>query len=200
MQHWILRCKHCNKEYIYCTYGNGSEYGTEEGCSKEYCAECQKAIDKALSAIPKKFEPRLKEIDNTDLFPIFDELKKKQNEKILGTLWPSLIRLEPEETDFDVVETYYYKNNLYKVKYYNDSPDDKHIYVSTEYDLINNRFTDKKWRYINEDSCNIIQRNWMKSMRQMLKEVEPMDMAEHSGGEFFFMEPMWNVEIKDREN
>ena len=198
MQHWILRCKHCNKEYTYCTYGNGSEYGTEEGCSQEYCAECQKAIDDALSTIPKKFEPRLKEIDNTDLFPIFDKLKKKQDEKILAAQWPSVIRLEPEETDFDIVETYYYKNNLYKVKYYNDCPDDKHIYVSTEYDLIDNSFTDKKWRYTHEDSYDI-QRNCMKSMCQMLKEVEPMNMAEPSG-EFFFMEPMWNVEIKDSEN
>ena len=31
MQHLILRCKHCHKEYTYCTYGNGPEFGTEEG-------------------------------------------------------------------------------------------------------------------------------------------------------------------------
>ena len=47
MQHYRLRCKHCGKEYTYCTYGNGPEYGTQEGCSMEYCAECQKAIDEA---------------------------------------------------------------------------------------------------------------------------------------------------------
>lgn len=185
MQHWILRCKHCNREYTYCTYGNGEQYGTEEGCSQDYCAECQKAIDEALSTIQKKFEPRLKEIDNPDLFQIFDELKKKQDEKILAAQWPSVIRLEPEETDFDIVETYYYKNNLYKVKYYNDRPDDKHIYASFEYDLINNRFTDKKWRYSHEDSYDI-QRNCMKSMCQMFKSVKPMNLAEPNGG-FFYM-------------
>lgn len=186
MEHWILRCKHCNREYTYCTYGNGEQYGTEEGCSQDYCAECQKAIDEALSTIQKKFEPRLKEIDNPDLFQIFDELKKKQGEKIVAVQWPSVIRLEPEETDFDIVETYYYKNNLYKVKYYNDRPDDKHIYASFEYDLINNRFTDKKWRYSHEDSYDI-QRICMKSMCQMLKSVEPMNLAEPNG-EFFYMD------------
>ena len=51
MQHFRLRCKHCYKEYVYCTYGNGPEYGTEAGCSREYCAECQKAIDDALGKI-----------------------------------------------------------------------------------------------------------------------------------------------------
>ena len=35
MQHYRLRCKHCGKEYTYCTYGNGPEYGTQEGCSME---------------------------------------------------------------------------------------------------------------------------------------------------------------------
>lgn len=29
MQHIYRRCKHCNKEYFYCTYGNGPDWGTE---------------------------------------------------------------------------------------------------------------------------------------------------------------------------
>ena len=39
MQHIYRRCKHCNKEYLYCTYGNGPEWGTEEYCSMDYCGE-----------------------------------------------------------------------------------------------------------------------------------------------------------------
>lgn len=27
MEHIIRRCKHCNKEYTYCTYGNGTNWG-----------------------------------------------------------------------------------------------------------------------------------------------------------------------------
>lgn len=61
MQHLIRRCKHCGKSYTYCTYGNGPEYGTQEGCSMEYCAECQNAINEALAKIPirivKKYTP-----------------------------------------------------------------------------------------------------------------------------------------------
>ena len=55
MEHILRRCKHCNKEYTYCTYGNGLNWGTEEHCSMDYCGECQTAINNALSNIPKKF-------------------------------------------------------------------------------------------------------------------------------------------------
>ena len=48
MQHWKLRCKHCGRTYTYCTYGN------DDGCSRDYCGECQTAINNALGKIPKK--------------------------------------------------------------------------------------------------------------------------------------------------
>lgn len=82
MQHFILRCKHCNKEYTYCTYGNGPEYGTEAGCSMEYCAECQKAIDEAFAKIKVKFEPRYVEIQPTfGLDKILEGIKKEKKRK-----------------------------------------------------------------------------------------------------------------------
>ena len=58
MEHLILRCNHCKKQYTYCTYGNGPEYGTEKDCTKEYCAECANAINNALKSIPIRFEGR----------------------------------------------------------------------------------------------------------------------------------------------
>ena len=83
MQHYRLRCKHCGKEYTYCTYGNGPKYGTQEGCSMEYCAECQKAIDKALEAIPRRYVVEYTLLDDSndknisktriDLNKVFDE-------------------------------------------------------------------------------------------------------------------------------
>ena len=64
MQHIYRRCKNCNKEYVYCTYGNGPDWGTEKYCSMDYCGECQKEIDDALSDIsaktPKKEVPPVK--------------------------------------------------------------------------------------------------------------------------------------------
>lgn len=132
MQHWVLRCKHCQKEYTYCTYGNGPEYGKKEGCSREYCAECQKAIDEALSKIPKKYEPKLKEISDKSLFEKFDKIKEEEK---LNT-YQQIIAFEFENSDYDVIETYYYNNNKYKVKYYDGNEDDKHIFVDMEYNKI----------------------------------------------------------------
>ena len=59
MQHIYRRCKHCNKEYLYCTYGNGPDWGTEKYCSMDYCGECQKAIDDALSNIPERYSYKM---------------------------------------------------------------------------------------------------------------------------------------------
>ena len=82
MQHFKLRCKHCHTEYTYCTHGNGSEYGTEEGCSKEYCARCQKAIDNALAKIPVECQPKYMEIHDSRIFEMFERVKKNYKESV----------------------------------------------------------------------------------------------------------------------
>ena len=66
MQHLLKRCKHCNKKYTYCTYGNGSIWGTEEHCSMDYCGECQTAINDALSKIPQKYSYKMELIPHED--------------------------------------------------------------------------------------------------------------------------------------
>lgn len=185
MEHWILRCKHCQKEYTYCTYGNGPEYGTEEGCSKEYCAECQKAIDDALSNIEKKYEPRLKEISDKSLLEKFD--KVREEEKL--NKYQQIIALEFENSDYDVIETYYYNNNKYKVKYYDGNEDDKHIFVDMEYDLINKCFTNKKWRYNVRNSYKK-QRNYMKDMADSFKTLSMTTSRkmDEPNGQLFWMD------------
>lgn len=144
MEHFTLRCKHCKKEYIYCTYGNGHEYGTEEGCSKEYCSECQKAIDNALKSIPIKFKP-IKE-------KIIDE---KEKQKIIQEL--ESIKSEAEKKDcfhvvslvnskFDNVDRYTYDGKTYYVEYNDENPNDKYLSIEVEYDIINEKSTSKAWR------------------------------------------------------
>ena len=86
MQHLRIRCKHCQREYTYCTYGNGPEYGTESGCSMEYCADCQKAIDEALGKIPKKYTWRWLDICPTlGLLEALAETKEQTETLILKT-------------------------------------------------------------------------------------------------------------------
>lgn len=144
MQHYILRCKHCQKEYTYCTYGNGPEFGTECGCSMDYCAECQTAIDNALSQITKKFEARDLEIDQPGLFSVFDKIRTEEEKK--EKLWPSILRFG-ECGNYDNAEIYVHDRKKFFVRWNDDTPDEKHIFISMEYDLLNNEFTKNPWKY-----------------------------------------------------
>lgn len=144
MEHIIIRCNHCKKEYIYCTYGNGPEYGTEEGCSREYCAECQKAIDNALANIPVKFKPiKVK---------ITDEEEKK---KILTQLYDIKAKTEKSDvfhvirllnSNYDNIDICVCNSKTYYIEYNDDTPNDKHLSVEMEYDIIAEKTTSKLWK------------------------------------------------------
>ncbi len=152
MQHLKLRCKHCQKEYTYCTYGNGPEFGTEEGCSMDYCAECQKAIDEALEKIEVKFCPKFKEIKDATLFiPLFREIKNGAESRFLngkGGLTAMQIYASGE---YDNIDEYTHSGITYRVEYNDDTPEDVHVSIETEYDLRNKIFTGKPWLTDKED-------------------------------------------------
>lgn len=184
MQHWILRCKHCNREYVYCTYGNGPEYGTEEGCSQEYCAECQKAINDSLSKIPVKYREHLEEIDFTpELIEAFKKLKNKRENDETG-VFPSVTCYVPDPTDYDVIEQYQYKNRRYEVKYYEGTPEDRHLFAIMEYDIINDKPTGKPWRYKGSDNYSI-----RKNIHVMLSKIMNNCISEH------YLEPPSNINL-----
>lgn len=151
MEHLILRCKHCKKEYTYCTYGNGPQYGTEEGCSKEYCAECQKAIDNALANIPVKFKPIKVEITDEEekkkiLTQLYD-VKEAQEEK--NGISNSIRLLNSE---YDNIDIYVCNLKTYYIEYNDDTPDDKHLSVEMEYDIVAEKTTSKFWKTICENT------------------------------------------------
>lgn len=134
MQHYILRCKHCGVKYTYCTHGN------ENGCSIDYCGECQTVINDALSKKPKKIEKRLDYItDSEEVFrlnEIFNiEKSKYENEK---KDLPRPIQLIGD-WGYKTVEKCY----INSVEYYRCIKDDDtiDIKVAKEYDLINNKYT-----------------------------------------------------------
>ena len=93
MQHISCRCKHCGKSYSYCTYGNGPQFGTEEGCSMEYCGECQTAINDALSKIPVKFRPTLVPVTDEKTKEFLDTLFKQEKEKFYSGSLPIVAKL-----------------------------------------------------------------------------------------------------------
>ena len=148
MQHYKLRCKHCGKEYTYCTYGNGPEYGTQEGCSMEYCAECQKAINKALEAIPRRYVVEYTLLDDSndknisktriDLNKVFDEERDKYN----ATSFVKPLQMIPD-WGYEKVE----KCFIDGVEYFRCTKKDGSVdfKVGMEYDVIDKKFTGNKY-------------------------------------------------------
>lgn len=132
MQHFLLRCKHCGRKYTYCTYGN------EDGCSMEYCGECQSAINKSLDKIPKKIIKKIDYLtDIEEIFrinSIFDREKKRYDELNIN------IKSIPVVVNwgYRTVERCYIDG----VEYYRCIKDDGtfDIKVSKEYDLINDDY------------------------------------------------------------
>ena len=194
MQHYILRCKHCHKEYTYCTYGNGPEYRTEEGCSMDYCAECQKAIDGALGKIPVRFEGRLQSINEPRLLPLLDSIR----EKVEGKLEEGYFNFGKLTKmyccgNYDNYDTYTHNGLKFEVAYNDDTPNDKHISVEMEYDLTEKKFTGKPWKGDYEDSY-IHGRNTSRDFARAIREktFEPKAM-EPPCGNLFFNDFMWDI-------
>lgn len=190
MQHLRLRCKHCRREYIYCTYGNGPEYGTEAGCSMDYCAECQRAIDEALNKIPIKFGGKLMDIKPTDellaLFKRVREEVKAEEEKALKNNDLPIIRAVPylgccfggEYDNYDVCT---YKGRSFVIEWDDATPKDVHVSIEMEYDYIDKKFTDNYWRtdrrdgYIHRRSIKVDDMLPVSPMAEPLGKLQYMD-------------------------
>lgn len=183
MEHFILRCKHCKKKYTYCTYGNGEGYGTEEGCSMEYCSECQKAIDEALGKIKVKFKPKYRKIEEPLLFEVFDKLREhKQYSTYFVNEWIG---------DYDNAEYFIHNNKKFMVGWYDEKPDEKDIYILSEYDILNDCFTGNVWKCDDKDTyyCS---KNFFKNFnkgfsKNLLKDTEGLP---EPTGELFYFEPV----------
>ena len=148
MQHLELRCKHCGIRYTYCTYGNS------DGCSKEYCGECQTAINEALSKIPKKITKRIDYITDKEeklrLDSVFDIGKKRYE----------MTRLLAEDTSHSfpeivpVISNWGYKSvercYIYGVEYYRCYNEDGtfDIKAAKEFNLINKEYTGELYKEV----------------------------------------------------
>ena len=205
MQHIRRICQHCHREYTYCTYGNGPEYGTEEGCSMTYCAECQKAIDETLAKIPVRFTKRFMEIKEPRLLPLFDKIKKKVDEETKTNKLPRIQPLLPDSGKYDIIEMYYHKGKTYLVEWDEDTPNDKHISVRMMYDTQKNEFTNSYWP--NDDNAPVQtyyrQRSWIKEMMKTCAEPLPVKPMAEPISKLHYMEYMgdftWEIKPSHKE-
>lgn len=200
MQTFILRCKHCHTEYHYNTYGYGND-----GCTMELCPECAKAVDKALSKISVKFEDRPYDIDEPMLFPLFEQIKSKIEEKRNNgdSPFPVCVCLNDFPLgNYDEGEVYVHNHKKYLVRWYDDNPDKKYVSIMMEYDIKNKKFTGKIWKYDGGDTYHS-QRNYLKHMTTRLYELSqtpPQEMAQPKGDLFFMDVPYnWDVVTKHKD-
>lgn len=148
MQHLELRCKHCGIRYTYCTYGNS------DGCSKEYCGECQTAINEALSKIPKKITKRIDYItdkaEKLRLDSVFDIEKKRYETNHLlkeesSHSFPELIPVIGN-WGYKSVECCYINGVEYYRCYNEDGTFD--IKAAKEFNLINKEYTGELYKEV----------------------------------------------------
>lgn len=193
MQHIYRRCKQCNKEYVYCTYGNGPDWGTEKYCSMDYCGECQKAIDDALSKIPERYSYKMELIPKEDYDYInktidvqYQEYKKEISSKVFELYQIYM------ENEYDFVEGCYF-DYIYYTRGIKKNGDIE-IKQSMEYDLINKKLTGKKYRFYDMPCNQYKPLTLMKFPTAENIKVEPL---EPPTGKLLFDIPEWEVITND---
>ena len=202
MQHIKRRCKHCRREYTYCTYGNGPEYGTEAGCSMDYCAECQQAIDRALGAIPVKFGAKYMPITaGKDLLDLFNRVKKEvkeAEEEALKGMKPNqlpIIRAVEASSIFggayDNYDTCIYNNRKFIIEWDDATPDDVHVSILMEYDYIDKKFTENYWLVEDRKSYHHTRSIKVDDFTQ----VKPMELPT---GKLHYLDFNWDLVANER--
>jgi hypothetical protein len=194
MQHIRRRCKHCGKAYTYCTYGNGPEYGTQEGCSMEYCAECQNAINDALAKIPLRIVKEYALVNDAKEIERVSEIFEEEKEKYYNTAkFLNLRKMIPDWNCESVEMCYIDRTEYYKCVEYDGSVSYK---VAVEYDVIEEKFTGKK--YFEVDVHNgyvpVAQFRWPKFNSEV--KVNPMTPPK---GDLSYMESKWDIESNDND-
>ena len=196
MQHIYRRCKNCNKEYLYCTYGNGPDWGTEKYCSMDYCGECQKAIDDALSNIPEKYSYKMELTPKEDYDYInktidtqYLEYKKEITNNVLGVFGVTCIVMGDEYVDIEGC----YINHIYYTRGTKENGDVE-IKQSMEYDLIDKKLTGKKYRFYDKPCMQYKPLTQLKFPSVELLETKPL---EPPTGKLLFDIPEWEVKIND---
>lgn len=196
MQHIYRRCKNCNKEYLYCTYGNGPDWGTEKYCSMDYCGECQKAIDDALSKIPERYSYKMEltpkedyDYINKSIDTQYQEYKKELSNNLLGGFGITGIAMGDEYVDIEGC----YINHIYYTRGTKENGDVE-IKQSMEYDLIDKKLTGKKYRFYDMPCMQYKPLSIFKFPTVELVKVKPLDPPK---GILMFDIPEWEVIIND---
>lgn len=182
MEHFMCRCEHCGTSYTYCTYGN------DDGCTEQYCGVCATTIRKALREIPQKYTGAKQKIEDeskiNEIVKIFD----KEKERFEDSKSIKMSKVIPD-WDYEKVECCY----IDKTEYYRctDKDGNVDIYALMEYDIIDKKFTGKKYFVNNNPYRQYLPMAQMKfnTFNKAVK-VAPMDKPT---GKLFFDYIEWDI-------
>lgn len=149
MRHCYKRCIHCGINYTYQMSGYGCDNNFND---EQYCKECKETIINALKLIPRKYEPRYRDIKEVPLFDgiTLDIVLKWEkidinNPKIIRRVYAGLIDLETNS--IQNIREVPGQGNFSKYKFLLSTWPEKSIYkdysikIKMEYNLIKNEFT-----------------------------------------------------------
>ena len=188
MQHFTRRCKHCGKAYVYCTYGNGPKYGTQEGCSMEYCVECQKAITDALAKIPVKIVKKYDFVNDENKIERISKIFEEEKEKYYST--PKFLnahKMIPDWNFKSVESCYIDKTEYYKCITY----DGTILYkVAVEYNVTEGKFTGENYfEFDAQDGYVPVSQFKLPQLSSSELIVRPMSPPK---GDLFYIEAKWS--------
>lgn len=206
MQTYMCRCKICNQTYWYNTYGN------EDERTDEYCPDCAKIIN----SIPKKFEPRWKEIDEPHLLELFQRIEQSEKEKeekiqkeieegkrekpILPKMVPLLMcSWGPWENCVEI-----HHNGIHYRMYWNDdTPDQREFRIEMEYDLTKKEFTSEPWKHYEKGGFKDYYHHQHSPKKKYFDPIQEIRMSEPMGWIPFLdmgVKPDWTGPVDDRPN
>jgi copper chaperone CopZ len=183
MEHFICRCEHCGASYTYCTYGN------DDGCTEQYCGACATAIKNALAKIPVRYIGAKYKIEDEAEIDKIIQIFNQEKERFDNSKSIKMVKVIPD-WGYDKVEGCH----IDKVEYYRCTKENGEVdvYVLNEYDLIEKKYTDKK--YFNNKNHNrqyfLLSQLKFDKFKEHIK-VAPMDKPT---GKMFFNDIFeWDV-------
>ena len=162
----------------------------------DYCGECQKAIDDALSKIPERYSYKMELTPKEDYDYInksidfqYQEYKKEISNNLLGGFGITGIAMGDEYVDIEGC----YINHTYYTRGTKENGDIE-IKQSMEYDLIDKKLTGKKYHFYDMPCMQYKPLSIIKFPTVELIKVKPLDPPK---GILMFDIPEWEVKIND---
>lgn len=204
------RCKYCGKVY---SYHRSGEYCHDKYNNDTFCPECFKIMLNALESHEKniiKYVSKYREVKDNhieyirDLKPLKDDYLNiyDENNLLPHVMVTRFINFDLKDNHH--LEGYYFNCKEYIVQVNDNDPSDYIIYLLSEYNTKDNKFTEKPWiiydnntnnRFFHVTSYNAL-------CKQLYDNIKQKPMNKPLGKLWYadFDIPEWTVELNNNNN